>query len=74
MHRHHLAKQIEESPLDNPTRDLLIRRLKVASAEGAAKVQRDFEEEMVKYRARVLPSCRGRGDAQNKRAITLNHA
>jgi len=67
-----LAKQIEDSPLDNPTRDLLIRRLNVANSAGRAAVVRDFDEEMKKYRAAHLPSCRAA--MQNKSAITINTA
>ena len=67
-----LAKQIEESPLDNPVRDQLLRRLKVANSAGRAAVMRDFEQDMDAYRAKVLPSCRK--EFQNKQAITLNTA
>jgi hypothetical protein len=67
-----LAKQIKESPLDNPVRDGLLRRLKVANNAGRASVLRDFEDEMKNYRARVLPCCRK--GLQNKKAITINTA
>ena len=67
-----LAKQIEESSLDNPVRDQLVRRLKVASSAGRAAVMRDFEQAMNAYRAKVLPSCREK--FQNKQAVVLNTA
>jgi hypothetical protein len=67
-----LAKQIEDSPLDNPVRDGLLRRLKVANSAGRAAIVRDFDDEMKKYRARILPCCRK--ELQNKKAITLNTA
>lgn len=71
-HIQKLAKQIESSPLDNPIRDQLIRRLKVASSAGRAAVMRDFEDEMKKYRARKLPCCRP--GAQNKQAAIIHTA
>lgn len=55
-----LAKRIEESPLDNPVRDVLLKKLRVASTNGYATVSREFEEEMEKYRTRCLPSRRPR--------------
>ncbi len=53
-----LAKQIEESPLNNPVREVLLLKLKVASSAGYAAVLREFEEEMELYRAKHLPSYR----------------
>lgn len=62
-----LAKQIEESPLNNPVREVLLLKLKVASSAGYAAVLREFEEEMELYRAKHLPSYRPKLFA--KRAI-----
>lgn len=53
-----LAKQIEDSPLNNPVREYLLLKLKVASSVGYASVQREFEQEMELYRAAHLPSYR----------------
>lgn len=55
-----LARQIEESPLNNPVREVLLLKLKVASREGFAAVLREFESEMERYRVAHLPSYRAR--------------
>lgn len=68
-----LAKKIESSPLDNPVRDYLLKKLKVASSTGKAAVVREFDEEMEKYRAKHLPSHRRHGTT-NKKAIVLHTA
>lgn len=74
LQREKLAKQIEASPLDNPTRQQLISRLKVASHEGCAAVIRDFEAGMEKYRREKLPSYRRThpGAPMNKAALILH--
>lgn len=51
-----LVRQIEESPLNNPVREVLLLKLKVASVAGYAAVLREFELEMELYRAAHLPS------------------
>lgn len=55
-----LAKQIAEADLPTTERELLLRRLKVASHEGVAAVIRDFEQAMTIRRAQVSPSYRRR--------------
>lgn len=55
-----LARQIEESPLNNPVREVLLLRLKVANHAGFAAVNREFEKELERYRANHLPSYRPR--------------
>ena len=56
-----LGIQIAEADLKFIDRDFLLTRLKVASHEGVAAIVRDFEAAMVKRRAELLPSHRGRG-------------
>lgn len=55
-----LARDIEESPLDNPVRDLLLKKLKVGSTVGIALVVTEFATAMHEYRCRCLPSYRKR--------------
>jgi hypothetical protein len=55
-----LQSHIVESDLKLADQNFLLLRLKVASHEGVAAIVRDFEQLMVKRRAEVLPSHRGR--------------
>jgi hypothetical protein len=76
MDREKFRQQIEDSPLNRDLTSFLLARLKVASHEGCAAVVRDFEEAMIAYRRKVLPSHRryfqGRmPDPMNKQMISF---
>ena len=55
-----LEKSIHQSDIPQSEKNLLVTRLKVASAAGVAAVVRDFNYYVQLHRAKVLPSHRHR--------------
>jgi hypothetical protein len=72
-----LEKRIRNADLLPDDKDLLLKRLSVASHEGIAAVVRDFEVFMQKRRISMLQSHRRFHEGRfgsDKRAVTLNIA